>query len=133
AINDGGRNGKTDDVDAGIAAAEAAVAAAEAKHTALKDAIADKGGVINPQDKAELDAIKTELDGLKGTAQGLVNNLPASTDKTDLQGKLDALNTQVQIVRATCRERKKDYVDAGNAEAKEAVTAAEATHTALNE
>src|SRR5690606_21051410 len=77
AVNDTDSNGNPDEVDAAIAAAKAAVEAAEAKHTALKNAIADKGGVINPQDKAELDAIKTELDSLKGTAQGLVNNLPA--------------------------------------------------------
>ncbi|WP_180177593.1 BapA prefix-like domain-containing protein, partial [Acinetobacter sp. YH12039] len=132
-VNDADSNGVLDNVDAAIAAAKAAVAAAEAKHTALKDAITAKGGVINPQDKADLDAIKLELDGLKGTAQDLVTNLPASADKTALQGKLDALNTTVPNVNDADSNGVLDNVDAAIAAAKAAVAAAEAKHTALKD
>jgi hypothetical protein len=41
-----------------VAAATAAVEAAEAAEQDLIDAIAGKGGIINPADKAELDALK---------------------------------------------------------------------------
>src|SRR5690606_41415915 len=83
-----------------VAAAEAAVVAAEKAETALKEAIADKGGIINPTDKAELDALKAAVDTAKGTAQGLVNALPASeaVKQTELQGRLDDLNTTVPAV-----------------------------------
>jgi hypothetical protein len=43
---------------ADVAAATAAVEAAEAAEQDLIDAIAGKGGIINPADKAELDALK---------------------------------------------------------------------------
>jgi hypothetical protein len=54
------------------------VVAAEAAEQDLIDAIAGKGGIINPADKAELDALKAAVDTAKGTAQGLVDALPAS-------------------------------------------------------
>ena len=44
-------------IDSSVAAATAAVVAAEAAEQDLIDAIADKGGIINPADKAELDAL----------------------------------------------------------------------------
>ena len=97
AINDTDNNGVADDVDAALAAVEKA----EAKHTELVQAIEGKGGVINEADKAALDAIKAELDDLKDTAQGLVTALPDSTAKDGLQGRLDALNTEVPAINDT--------------------------------
>ena len=57
--------------------------AAEKAEQDLIDAIAGKGGVINPADKAELDTLKAAVDAAKGTAQGLVNALPESIGKTN--------------------------------------------------
>ncbi|WP_180096994.1 MULTISPECIES: BapA prefix-like domain-containing protein, partial [unclassified Acinetobacter] len=65
-------------IDSSVAAATAAVEAAEEAEQDLIDAIADKGGIINPDDKAELDALKAAVDTAKGIAQGLVDALPAS-------------------------------------------------------
>jgi hypothetical protein len=75
AVNDADSDGT---IDSSVAAATAAVVAAEAAEQDLIDAIADKGGIINPADKAELDALKAAVDTAKGTAQGLVDALPAS-------------------------------------------------------
>jgi hypothetical protein len=67
------------------------VVAAEAAEQDLIDAIADKGGIINPADKAELDALKAAVDTAKGTAQTLVNALPDSESAKDaLDLRLDA-------------------------------------------
>jgi hypothetical protein len=68
-----------------VAAATAAVVAAEAAEQDLIDAIAGKGGIINPADKAELDALKAAVDTAKGTAQGLVDALPDSESATNCQ------------------------------------------------
>jgi hypothetical protein len=67
AVNDADSDGT---IDSSVAAATAAVVAAEAAEQDLIDAIADKGGIINPADKAELDALKAAVDTAKGTAQG---------------------------------------------------------------
>jgi hypothetical protein len=87
-------------IDSSVAAATAAVVAAEAAEQDLIDAIADKGGIINPADKAELDALKAAVDTAKGTAQTLVNALPASEAKQKmlLDLRLDAL-TAPQFLR----------------------------------
>ena len=80
--------------------------AAEKAEQDLIDAIAGKGGVINPADKAELDTLKAAVDAAKGTAQGLVNALPESDSaakQTELQGRLDDLNTTVPAVNDTDR------------------------------
>jgi hypothetical protein len=53
---------------ADVAAATAAVVAAEAAEQDLIDAIAGKGGIINPADKAELDALKAAVDAAKGSS-----------------------------------------------------------------
>ncbi|MFX4627374.1 BapA prefix-like domain-containing protein [Acinetobacter baumannii] len=97
AVNDTDSDGV---IDSNVAAAEAAVVAAEEAEQDLIDAIAGKGGIINPADKAELDALKAAVDTAKGTAQGLVNALPASeaVQQTELQGRLDDLNTTVPAV-----------------------------------
>ncbi|SEL39729.1 BapA/Bap/LapF family large adhesin, partial [Acinetobacter sp. DSM 11652] len=98
AVNDTDSNGIADDVDAAIAAATQAVQTAEAKHDELVEAIAAENGVISPTTQAELQAIKEELNALKGTAQGLVDALPASAAKDDLDARLDALDTAVPAV-----------------------------------
>jgi hypothetical protein len=67
AVNDTDSDGT---IDSSVAAATAAVVAAEAAEQDLIDAIAGKGGIINPADKAELDALKAAVDTAKGTAQG---------------------------------------------------------------
>jgi hypothetical protein len=79
AVNDADSDGVIDSTD--VAAATAAVVAAEAAEQDLIDAIADKGGIINPADKAELDALKAAVDTAKGTAQGLVDALPSDRSK----------------------------------------------------
>ncbi|MFX9416225.1 hypothetical protein ABTO31_18655, partial [Acinetobacter baumannii] len=50
-----------------------------------------------------MDALKAAVDTAKGTAQGLVNALPASeaVQQTELQGRLDDLNTTVPAVNDT--------------------------------
>ncbi|MCP8572186.1 GA-like domain-containing protein, partial [Acinetobacter baumannii] len=90
----------------------------------LIDAIAGKGGIINPADKAELDALKAAVDTAKGTAQGLVNALPASeaVQQTELQGRLDDLNTTVPAVNDTDSD---GVIDSNVAAAEAAVVAAE--------
>ena len=55
-------------IDSSVAAATAAVVAAEVAEQDLIDVIVDKGGIINPADKAELDALKAAVDTAKGTA-----------------------------------------------------------------
>ena len=100
AVNDADSDGT---IDSSVAAATAAVVAAEAAEQALKDAITGKGGIINPADKAELDGLKAAVDTAKGTAQGLVDALPASEAAAQslLQGRLDLLTTQVPAVNDT--------------------------------
>jgi hypothetical protein len=78
AVNDADSDGV---IDSNVAAATAAVVAAEAAEQDLIDAIADKGGIINPADKAELDALKAAVDTAKGTAQTLVNALPSTLNQ----------------------------------------------------
>ncbi|MGU7763820.1 GA-like domain-containing protein, partial [Enterobacter hormaechei] len=82
------------------------------------------GGIINPADKAELDALKAAVDTAKGTAQGLVNALPASeaVQQTELQGRLDDLNTTVPAVNDTDSD---GVIDSNVAAAEAAVVAAE--------
>uniref|UniRef100_UPI0015D43853 GA-like domain-containing protein n=1 Tax=Acinetobacter sp. YH12100 TaxID=2601089 RepID=UPI0015D43853 len=117
-------------IDSSVAAATAAVEAAEEAEQKLIDAIAGKGGVINPADKLELDALKDLVDTAKGTAQTLVNALPdsESAKQTELQGRLDDLNTTVPGVNDTDSDGIDDSVEAAQDllnEAQAAVTAAE--------
>ncbi|MCE6484473.1 BapA prefix-like domain-containing protein [Acinetobacter baumannii] len=121
AVNDTDSDGV---IDSNVAAAEAAVVAAEEAEQDLIDAIAGKGGIINPADKAELDALKAAVDTAKGTAQGLVNALPASeaVQQTELQGRLDDLNTTVPAVNDTDSD---GVIDSNVAAAEAAVVAAE--------
>ena len=128
AVNDADSNGVLDSTD--VAAATAAVVAAEAAEQDLIDAIAGKGGIINPADKAELDALKAAVDTAKGTAQGLVNALPASeaAKQTELQGRLDDLNTTVPAVNDTDSD---GVIDSNVAAAEAAVVAAEAAEQDL--
>ncbi|WP_322872312.1 GA-like domain-containing protein, partial [Acinetobacter indicus] len=121
AVNDTDSDGT---IDSSVAAATAAVVAAEAAEQKLIDAIAGKGGVINPDDKAELDALKAAVDTAKGTAQGLVDALPESeaAQQTELQGRLDALTTTVPAVNDTDSD---GTIDSSVAAATAAVEAAE--------
>uniref|UniRef100_UPI0015D36E03 GA-like domain-containing protein n=1 Tax=Acinetobacter sp. YH12250 TaxID=2601175 RepID=UPI0015D36E03 len=111
-------------IDSSVAAATAAVEAAEEAEQDLIDAIADKGGIINPDDKAELDALKAAVDTAKGIAQGLVDALPdsESAKQTELQGRLDGLTTTVPGVNDTDSD---GTIDSSVAAATAAVEAAE--------
>jgi hypothetical protein len=84
---------------ADVAAATAAVEAAEAAEQDLIDAIAGKGGIINPADKAELDALKAAVDAAKAAAQAKVDALPSTeqTAKDALDARLDALTDPVTV------------------------------------
>jgi hypothetical protein len=127
AVNDTDSDGA---IDSSVAAATAAVVAAEAAEQDLIDAIAGKGGIINPADKAELDALKAAVDTAKGTAQALVNALPDSESehKDALEGRLDALTTTVPAVNDTDSD---GTIDSSVAAATAAVVAAEAAEQDL--
>ncbi|WP_179997027.1 cadherin-like domain-containing protein, partial [Acinetobacter sp. YH16050] len=127
AVNDTDSDGT---IDSSVAAATEAVEKAEAAEQKLIDAIAGKGGIINPDDKAELDTLKAAVDAAKGTAQTLVNALPESESakQTELQGRLDDLTTTVPAVNDTDSDGIDDSVEAAQDllnEAQAAVTAAE--------
>jgi hypothetical protein len=129
AVNDADSDGT---IDSSVAAATAAVVAAEAAEQDLIDAIADKGGIINPADKAELDALKAAVDTAKGTAQGLVNALPDSEEQT----AKDALDLRLDAFTALTPPAVNDAdsdgtIDSSVAAATAAVVAAEAAEQDL--
>src|SRR5690606_37936111 len=129
AVNDTDSDGVA---DSNAAEAEAAVVPAEEAQRAPEQAIAGKNGIINPADKEELDELKAAVDTAKGIAQGLVDALPASESakQTELQGRLDDLNTTVPAVNDTDSD---GVADSNAAEAEAAVVAAEEAETALKE
>ena len=72
AVNDAGQRWQL--IDSSVAAATAAVVAAEAAEQDLIDAIADKGGIINPAGQSRIGCtLKQPLIQRKSTAQTLVN------------------------------------------------------------
>jgi hypothetical protein len=91
-VNDADSNGVLDSTD--VAAATAAVVAAEQAYQAAKDALttANTDGLINPAEKAALEQAKADAEAAKAAAQAKVDALP-STEQTELQGRLDDLNT----------------------------------------
>jgi ribonuclease HI len=127
AVNDADSDGT---IDSSVAAATAAVVAAEAAEQDLIDAIADKGGIINPADKAELDALKAAVDTAKGTAQTLVNALPDSESAKDaLDLRLDAFTA---LTPPAVNDADSDgTIDSSVAAATAAVVAAEAAEQDL--
>ena len=89
-MNDVDSDGTID--SSSVAAATAAVVAAEAAEQDLIRWIVDKasGIIINPADE-RIDALKAAVDTAKGTAQTLVNALPDSESAKDAQDlRLDA-------------------------------------------
>ncbi|HHV0977669.1 TPA: GA-like domain-containing protein [Escherichia coli] len=84
-------NGKAD----AVAAATAAVEAAEAADQAAKDKLAELNAdnLITPEEKAQLEAAKQNADTLKGEADSAVKALPdTAAEKGGLQDRVDALD-----------------------------------------
>ena len=90
-VNDADGNGIDDAIDA----AEAAVQAAEDAYVAAEEAIAaadtDNDGLITPAEQQTVQDAIDAAETLKDTATGLVDALPAGTDKDGLDARLDAL------------------------------------------
>ncbi|MGW7965939.1 GA-like domain-containing protein, partial [Staphylococcus xylosus] len=93
-VNDKDGNGILDtvqltDADQAIEAAEEAKRAVDSKLTEITG-----DGLINPSEKAELDKLIEALDKAKTNASEKLNNVPeGTTDKTDLQTRLDSINS----------------------------------------
>ncbi|WP_444978832.1 GA-like domain-containing protein, partial [Acinetobacter ursingii] len=81
AVNDADGNGVIDSAD--VAAATAAVVAAEQAYQDAKDALttANTDGLINPAEKAALEQAKADAEAAKAAAQAKVDALP-STEQT---------------------------------------------------
>jgi hypothetical protein len=81
AVNDADGNGVLDSAD--VAAATAAVVAAEQAYQDAKDALttANTDGLINPAEKAALEQAKADAEAAKAAAQAKVDALP-STEQT---------------------------------------------------
>ncbi len=92
-VNDQDGNGKADAEE--VAAATAAVEAAEAADQAAKDKLAELNAdnLITPEEKAQLEAAKQNADTLKGEADSAVKALPdTAAEKGGLQDRVDALD-----------------------------------------
>ncbi len=92
-VNDQDGNGRADDLD--VAAATAAVEAAEAADQAAKDKLAELNAdnLITPEEKAQMEAAKQNADTLKEEANSAVQALPDTVaEKGDLQDRVDALD-----------------------------------------
>ncbi|WP_395527275.1 GA-like domain-containing protein, partial [Acinetobacter variabilis] len=102
AVNDADSNGVLDSTD--VAAATAAVVAAEQAYQDAKDALtaANTDGLINPTEKAALEKAKTDAEAAKAAAQAKVDALPATeqTAKDALDERLDKLTDPVITVPA---------------------------------
>ena len=102
AVNDADGNGVIDSAD--VAAATAAVVAAEQAYQAAKDALttANTDGLINPAEKAALEQAKADAEAAKAAAQAKVDALPSTeqTAKDALDLRLDALTDPVITVPA---------------------------------
>jgi hypothetical protein len=127
-VNDADSDGT---IDSSVAAATAAVVAAEAAEQDLIDAIADKGGIINPADKAELDALKAAVDTAKGTAQTLVNALPDSESASKRCSRPSFRCIDCTTVPAVNDADSDGTIDSSVAAATAAVVAAEAAEQDL--
>ncbi|KQJ46430.1 hypothetical protein AM273_23625 [Escherichia coli] len=132
-MNDQDGNGRADDLD--VAAATAAVEAAEAADQAAKDKLAELNAdnLITPEEKAQLEAAKQNADTLKEEANSAVQALPDTVaEKGDLQDRVDALDgIQVPEVNDQDGNGRADDLDVAAATA--AVEAAEAADQAAKD
>ncbi|WP_252499544.1 GA-like domain-containing protein [Escherichia coli] len=112
-VNDQDGNGRADDLD--VAAATAAVEAAEAADQAAKDKLAELNAdnLITPEEKAQLEAAKQNADTLKEEANSAVQALPDTVaEKGDLQDRVDALDgIQVPEVNDQDGNGSPDFID----------------------
>ncbi|WP_252719331.1 GA-like domain-containing protein, partial [Acinetobacter ursingii] len=128
AVNDADSNGVLDSTD--VAAATAAVVAAEQAYQAAKDALttANTDGLINPAEKAALEQAKADAEAAKAAAQAKVDALPSTeqTAKDALDARLDALTDPVITVPAVNDADGNGVIDSADvAAATAAVVAAE--------
>src|SRR5690554_7143902 len=133
-VNDVDADGVED--TAQVAAAEAAVADAEAAYAAADQALADANAddLITPAEVAALEQAKADAQAAKDAAQGLVTALPdtAATTQTDLQGRLDGLtDITIPAVNDADADGVEDTVQVDTAIA--AVEAAEAAYAAADQ
>uniref|UniRef100_UPI0020911B5D GA-like domain-containing protein n=1 Tax=Acinetobacter ursingii TaxID=108980 RepID=UPI0020911B5D len=133
AVNDADSNGVLDSTD--VAAATAAVVAAEQAYQAAKDALttANTDGLINPAEKAALEQAKADAEAAKAAAQGLVDALPSTeqTAKDALDARLDALTDPVITIPAVNDADSNGVLDSTDvAAATAAVVAAEQAYQA---
>src|SRR5690554_2637752 len=134
AVNDADADGVED--TAQVAAAEAAVADAEAAYAAADQALANANadGLITPAEVATLEQAKADAQAAKDVAQGLVTALPdtAATTQTDLQGRLDGLtDITIPAVNDADADGVEDTAQVAAAEA--AVADAEAAYAAADQ
>src|SRR5690554_3532885 len=134
AVNDADGDGVED--TAQVAAAEAAVADAEAAYAAADQALADANAddLITPAEVADLEQAKADAQAAKDVAQGLVTALPdtAATTQTDLQGRLDGLtDITIPAVNDADADGVEDTAQVAAAEA--AVADAEAAYAAADQ
>jgi hypothetical protein len=128
AVNDADGNGVIDSAD--VAAATAAVVAAEQAYQDAKDALttANTDGLINPAEKAALEQAKADAEAAKAAAQAKVDALPSTeqTAKDALDLRLDALTDPVITVPAVNDADGNGVIDSADvAAATAAVVAAE--------
>ena len=113
AVNDADGNDVLDSTD--VAAATAAVVAAEQAYQDAKDALtaANTDGLINPTEKAALEKAKTDAEAAKAAAQAKVEALPATeqTAKDALDERLEALTDPVITVPAVNDADGNDEID----------------------
>src|SRR5690554_2583824 len=134
AVNDADADGVED--TAQVAAAEAAVADAEAAYAAADQALIDANAddLITPAEVADLEQAKADAQAAKDAAQSLVTALPdtAADTKADLQ---DTLNGLTDITIPAVNDADADGVEdtAQVAAAEAAVADAEATYAAADQ
>ncbi|WKC27671.1 GA-like domain-containing protein [Escherichia coli] len=132
-VNDQDGNGKADAEE--VAAATAAVEAAEAADQAAKDKLAELNtdNLITPEEKAQLEAAKQNADTLKGEADSAVKALPdTAAEKGGLQDRVDALDG-IQVPEVNDQDGNGKADAAAVAAATAAVEAAEAADQAAKD
>ncbi|UUS64497.1 Ig-like domain-containing protein [Acinetobacter sp. YH12068_T] len=136
ANNDSDSSSGSGDSNQALDAAEKAVKAAEDANKAAKDALTDAqaDGLITPEEKTKLEQALADAKAAEDAAQKAVDALKDSTEKDDLQDRLDNL-TDIVIPPVTDANGNgiDDTVDAQIADAEAAVKAAEDAYQAAED
>ncbi|WP_430623027.1 GA-like domain-containing protein, partial [Acinetobacter amyesii] len=136
ANNDSDSSSGSGNSNQALDAAEKAVKAAEDANKAAKDALTDAqaDGLITPEEKTKLEQALADAKAAEDAAQKAVDALKDSTEKDDLQDRLDNL-TDIVIPPVTDADGNgiDDTVDAQIADAEAAVKAAEDAYQAAED